>query len=148
APTGLLFDVAFSPDGRRAVTAGAALTVWEVAEARAVVEVPQSAVLSQARFSADGRLVAAADLTGAVRVGDAASGKEFASVRHAPPVRHLAFSPDSGLLITGGVDGVARVWRLPAGTLAGELRHGPVFTHAVTQVAFSPEGRHHVLVAG
>jgi WD40 repeat protein/serine/threonine protein kinase len=148
APTGVLFDVAFSADGRRALTAGASPAVWDVMQARSLVEATGFSLVTAARFDTNGRLVGAADVTGVVRVWEAASGKLVASVQHAPPVRHLAFSPDSRFLITGGVDGVARVWHLPAGGLAAELRHGPAFTHAVSQVAFSPDGRHHVLVAG
>jgi eukaryotic-like serine/threonine-protein kinase len=147
AHTGVLFDVVFSPDGRRALTGGATPVVWAVAEGRAIFEVRGSPLLNQARFSADGRLVAGADVSGAVRVWDAATGKEVASVRHAPPVRDVTFSPDGRFLVTGGADGVARVWQLPAGGLAVEIRHGLAFTHAVTQVAFSPDGRHQILVA-
>jgi WD40 repeat protein/cytochrome c-type biogenesis protein CcmH/NrfG len=148
AETGVLFDIAFSPDGMRAFTAGAALTVWEVKEARSIFEERDASIVTQARFSPDGQFVAAADVTGAVRVWDAGSGKRIATVRHPPPVRDVAFSPDGRLIITGGVDGVARVWRLPDGALAAELRHGPAFTHAVSHVSFSPDGRHSVLVAG
>jgi WD40 repeat protein/Flp pilus assembly protein TadD len=146
--TGVLFEVGFSPDGRLAITSGTRAAVWDLKTNRAAIEIPGSALLTQARFSGDGRLVAAADVTGVVRVWETGSGKLVASVRHAPPLREVAFSPDGRFLLTGGLDGVARVWRLPAGALAAELRHGPPFTHAITQVEFSPDGRHQVLVAG
>jgi WD40 repeat protein/tRNA A-37 threonylcarbamoyl transferase component Bud32 len=146
--TGILFEVVLSPDGRQALTAGKTLEVWDVIQGRRAFEMPGSPLLTQARFSSDCRLVAAADVTGAVRIWDARSGQALVSVRHAPPIRDVAFSPDGRYLITGGVDGMARVWRLFGGQLAGEMRHGQAFTHAVIQVSFSPDGRHNVLVAG
>jgi len=150
---GILFDVALTSDGLRALTvhslgAGATLTVWAVSDARALFEVRGSPEPTHARFSDDGRLVAVTDVNGAARVWDAASGKQLAVVERVPTVRHLAFSPDNRFLAMGGMDGVARVWRLPAGELAAELKHGPAFTHAVNHVAFSPDGRCHVLIAG
>jgi WD40 repeat protein/Flp pilus assembly protein TadD/tRNA A-37 threonylcarbamoyl transferase component Bud32 len=148
APVGVLYEVAFSPDGRLALTGGEPPTIWDVPTGRSRLEMPGMSLVTCASFGADSRLVAAADVMGLVQIWDATTTKKVASVRHAPPVRHLAFSPDSRFLITGGVDGLARVWRLPAGEPAAELRHGPAFTHAVSQVAFSPDGRHQVLVAG
>jgi WD40 repeat protein len=147
----VLLDVALSPDGRRALTVdsgdGGSLTVWDVGNARSVFKAGGSAEPTHARFSDDGRLVAVADVTGAVRIWDAASGKPFAGVRM-QTVRHLTISHDHRFLVAGCLDGTARVWRLPEGQLVAELKHGPAFTHAVNQVAFSTDGRRHILVAG
>jgi WD40 repeat protein/Flp pilus assembly protein TadD len=147
AQTGPTFDVAFSPDGRRAVTADGTLTVWDLVAARPVFAVAnRTGAVTGARFSPDGHLVAAADVTGTLRVWDAASGKERFAARHGVPVRHLAFSRSGGLA-SAGVDGVVRLWDVAAGEKRAELRHGPAFTHAVNQVAFSSDGRR-VLTAG
>src|SRR5262249_18891822 len=152
--TTVMFEIALSPDGLRAVTVeprpgmGARLNVWVIAEARVSFQAPVSPEVTLARFSADGAFLAATDLTGTARIWDAASGNEIVSVRHAPPVRHLAFSTNNRFLITGGLDGIARVWRLPSGALTAELKHGPALTHAIDQVAFSSDGRNDALVVG
>src|SRR5262249_39546191 len=114
-------------------------------------------VATQARFSSDGRFVAVAlRKTGSastpaeenVRVWDVASGKGLAQTGSAPLVRQMEFSPANRFLISGGADGMARIWEVSSGGLVAELRHGPALTHAVNQVAFSPEGRQEILVAG
>src|SRR5262249_33301174 len=83
-----------------------------------------------------------------VRVWDVASGKGLAQTGSAPLVRQMEFSPDNRFLISGGADGMARIWEVSSGRLVAELRHGPALTHAVNQVAFSPERRQEILVAG
>src|SRR5262249_47630144 len=136
--TGPTFDVAFSADGDHAVTANGVLTVWDLIGARSVFGVPLQNAVTGALFSPDGSWVAAADVTGLVRVWDAASGREKLSRPHGAPVRHLAFS-GFGRLASAGLDGIARIWDIAAGEQQAELRHGPMFTHAVNQVAFSSD---------
>jgi WD40 repeat protein/tRNA A-37 threonylcarbamoyl transferase component Bud32 len=150
--TAPLSDVALSPDGRLAATAGstqtkaglrAALTVWEVASGKPAFtprDVPGS--ITQIRFSPTGSRVAAFSVDGTVRVWDCVTGKETAQMRQVGPLLHLAFSPDGNRLATGGVNGTARVWDATTGKQLVTLQHGPAFTQAATLVAFSPDGLH------
>ena len=68
--------------------------------------------LSGARFiafSSDGRLMAAAEVAGKVRIWDTKSWKVLRDI-DATTVRHLAFSPDGRMLATGSSVGEVRLW--------------------------------------
>src|SRR5262249_44795183 len=121
----LLFNIAFSPDGRRALTGDSNLTLWDVENGKRLFSLLKSSgdmpVATQARFSSDGRFVAVAlRKTGSastpaeenVRVWDVASGKGLAQTGSAPLVRQMEFSPDNRFLISGGADGMARIWEV------------------------------------
>jgi len=60
-------------------------------------------------FSADGRLMAAAEVAGKVRIWDTKSWKVLRDL-DAYNVRHLAFSPDGRVLATGSTIGEVRLW--------------------------------------
>jgi WD40 repeat protein len=66
-------------------------------------------------FSPDGKAVAFATASGAVRVWDLAAGRERCRFEgHQAQVLHLAFSPDGKALASGSLDGTIRFWDLPA----------------------------------
>ncbi len=72
--------------------------------------------LTEASFSADGRLIATASRS--VKIWDAASGKAIGKLEapHIGPVRTVAFAPvpvngNDYVFATGGDDGVARLWQ-------------------------------------
>lgn len=68
--------------------------------------------LSGARFiafSSDGRMMAAADVGGKVRIWDTKSWKVLRDL-DATSVRHIAFSPDGRALATGSSVGEIRLW--------------------------------------
>src|SRR5262249_20454180 len=78
--TGVLFEIAFSPDGRRALTGGSPPVLWDVTQAKPVFQVRGAPLVTCAGFSPDGQKVAAADISGAVRIWEAESGNELALV--------------------------------------------------------------------
>ena len=101
--------VAFSPDGRTAVTASPDGTarLWD-----AVTGEPRGAPLRheggvmQAAFSPDGRLVITASLDRTARLWEVDGGRpRGAPLRHRGPVRSVAFSPDGRTVLTGSNDG-------------------------------------------
>jgi WD40 repeat protein len=142
--------VAFSPDG--GLLAFGAERVIRIASSGTgrvlrVLSGHQDEVTSIA-FSADGALIAAGSLRGAVYVWDAATGvsrgryapytgtASSLSEAHPGPVTAVAFSPDSGCLATGAADSTVRVWNTASGeSCFFRTTGGPVRT-----VAFFPDG--------
>ncbi len=60
-------------------------------------------------FSYDGRLMAASDIAGKVRIWDARTWRRLRDL-DAGPVRHLAFSPDGRYLAFAAIDGSVKLW--------------------------------------
>jgi WD40 repeat protein len=116
---GVVTGVAYSPDGRRLVTAGADGTVrwWDTDTAQEILTVPGNGTpLSGVAYSPDGRLVAAAGADPTVRVWDAATGREVHSLRgHAADVTCVVFSPDGQRLASADLDLVVRLWDVRTG---------------------------------
>ena len=133
--------VAFSPDGRTAVTASPDGTarLWD-----AFTGEPRGAPLShdggvmQAAFSPDSRLVITASLDRTARLWEVEGGRPLgAPLRHRGPVRSVAFSPDGRTVLTGCNDGAAQIWEVASQKPLGEPLHHKGW---VQQVAFRPGG--------
>jgi WD40 repeat protein len=146
----------FSPDGRRAVTAGP----WGACEIRDIetgkilhslqiqteLRPGQTQLhnLRAAAFAADGRLLFTAADEGRFDVIDVETG----SIRrtwHEPPAtaRALALSPDGNLLVSAGDDNLIRLWEPASGK--ERVRWMPHPSGAAA-LAFSPDGQ--VLASG
>ncbi|WP_439625365.1 WD40 repeat domain-containing serine/threonine protein kinase [Gemmata sp.] len=89
-------------------------------------------------YAPDGKRLATGGADNAVRIWDAATGREVACVRgHTGPVNGVAWSPDGGRLATASKDGTARIWDAASGREVRQLC-GPGV--AVTAVAWRPDG--------
>jgi RNA polymerase sigma factor (sigma-70 family) len=138
-------SIAFSPDGRhlaQAYTDGhpgpSYLRVWDVAEgklARTLVDGAEFDLWAVA-FSADGKLLAAGDMNGRVRLFDTARWEQVGGLDARDQLRSLAFAP-GGRTLALGLRRDVQLWDAATGerlrTLSG---HG----NWVLSLAFAPDG--------
>ena len=95
--------------------------------------------VSEAVFSPDNTLVAAASPDGVIRVWQVSDGTQrFALEGHTAAVNSVAFSPDGALLASGSNDRTVRVWDLADGSEVRTIRTN--LSGRALNVAFSPDG--------
>jgi len=149
-----VFSVAFSPDGRRVLSAGGVdaeqvAKLWDGQTGKELrTFVGHTAWISSAAFSPDGRrfVTASRDLT--VRLWDADSGKELQRFRgHETQITGVAFSPDGRRILSGSghwsrgqaKDATLRLWDADTGKEIRRFQAPPGV--GALSVAFSPKGR-------
>lgn len=142
AHDGVVYDLAFSPDGLLA-TAGfdGTARVWEVSGGRQLLTLTHSREVYGVAFSPDGRLIASGCRDKSARVWEVASGRRAVAVTHGDAVLGVAFS-SAGLLATASADRTTRVWDSATGEQLLVLPHDGIVDRAV----FSPDGRQLVTV--
>ncbi len=141
--TDAVSSAAFSPDGKRVITASFDRTarVWEASAGRSVAILRgHTGRLRYAAFSPDGKLaLTLGDDDPGARLWEAGAGQCLAQLRgHTGPIYWAAFSPDSKLAITAGADRTARVWEAVTGKELTVLRG---HLGAVWSAPFSPDGK-------
>jgi WD40 repeat protein len=144
AHDGIVWSVAFSPDGQRIGSASADGTICVLDAATGeVVARPftgHTDGVNCVAFSPDGRRIASASTDDTIRVWDAVTGEVVAGpfTGHTNLVRCVAFSPSGQHIASASYDRTIRVW--DAST--GEVVAGPFAGHTdwVYCVAFSPDG--------
>ncbi len=146
--TGGVNAAAFSPDGRRIVTANSDGTarIWDAATGRAIVTLyGHTSLINTAAFSPDGRHVVTASSDGTARIWDAATGRASMIMDgHHSFVMGAAFSPDGQHVVTTGENGTVLIWDAATGRATRTLRG---HTGWVVAAHFSPDGLH-VVTAG
>jgi WD40 repeat protein len=143
---GYVSVVAFSPDGKKLLTAniGGDAQLWDTATGRPLGEALPAQGVHAAAFSPDGRKLLVAGFRRRVLVWDTEAGKElFGLVGHDTVIHAAAFRPDGQVVLTAGADNTARLWDAATGKALATLTHeGPV-----RAAVFTPDGRH-FLTAG
>jgi WD40 repeat protein len=135
--TGAVTSAAFSPDGRRVVTASAdhLVRVWSSSGHPTVLR-GHTAPVENVAFSPDGRHVIAGAEDGRALIWNAAGGQAIVLGGHSGEVV-AAYSPDGKRAVTGGADGIVRIWNASTGDPVSALRE---HTGGITAVRFSPDG--------
>lgn len=115
----------------------------ETTQAKISLPMP-SGQASAMEFSDDGRFIAVADSSLAIRVYFAETGLLAAALHgHEDAVRSLDFSPDGDFLASGALDGTARVWSLAQRKqirVFTDRRRARSLRNPSTLVRFSPDG--------
>ncbi|HTU22081.1 MAG TPA: PA14 domain-containing protein [Gemmataceae bacterium] len=137
---GDVIGVAFSPEGKRALSAGSDNTVrlWDVASGETIHTLRgHSQMVWSVAFSPDGKRGVSAAYDNTVRVWDLDKGEEIQIFRgHGQPVRRAVFTPDGKQVISAGWDRTVRLWNVEDGS---EIRTYP--GNQIYWMALSPDGK-------
>jgi WD40 repeat protein/tRNA A-37 threonylcarbamoyl transferase component Bud32 len=135
--------VAFSPDGRFAITGNnkGLIQFWSAKTAEPIpcnIRHGTSGIWAVA-CSPDGSILATADTTPNARLWSISTGQPLdAILTHRDMVRAVSFSPDNKLVATGSFDHTARIWSVANGKPIGAAyEHDGI----VEDVAFSTDGQ-------
>ena len=144
--TGAVRSVAFSPDGRRALSGSGwphgdkTMRLWEVASGRELRRFEgHTDQVMKVVFSPDGRRALSGSSDRRVRLWDVETGRELRRFEgHTREVDSVAFSPDGQRFLSVGGDRTIRLWDVETGR---ELYAFAGHTDRVLSVAFSHDGR-------
>ncbi|MFO0893232.1 MAG: protein kinase, partial [Isosphaeraceae bacterium] len=141
AETGIIRDLAFSPDGETIASADnvGSVTLWDAGGGRVLNRLRgHHRVVSHLAFSPDGEKLASASWDSTVAVWSLSLGLPIARLQgHMRSVLCVTFSPDGRRLATSSEDRTVRLWDVQTGQELITLRgHSDI----VTSVAFSPDG--------
>jgi len=141
--TNFIESVAFSPDGKYAVSGGldGTIQLWDLSSGRTIriLNSGQYAVDSVA-FSPDGRYIASGGGDDSIRLWDVETGREIKKLSgHTNSVPSVAFSPDGRYIVSASEDKTIKLWETSTGR---EIRTFAGHTHEVSSVAFSPDGKY------
>ncbi len=138
---GMVAAVAFSPDGKVALTGSDNQTtrLWDAATGLPLGEPKRHGTgILAAAFSPDGRTIVTGGRNGAAQLWDAATWEARGTpLQQQGAVEAVLFSPDGRVVVTGGKDGRARLWHAASGKPIGPvMRHGAM----ISALAWRPQG--------
>ena len=145
---GIVFGVAFSPDGKILATGDAesGLRLWQVTTGRNGFETRPYKICEghtgwvwAVAFSADGQILASCSSDKTIRLWDASTGQCLNTLQgHTSSVWSVAFSADGQTLASGSDDQTVRLWNV-GNSQCRQILSG--HTGSVLSVAFSADGQ-------
>jgi WD40 repeat protein/tRNA A-37 threonylcarbamoyl transferase component Bud32 len=137
---GIVWNAAFTSDGRTLATTGGDSTIrlWDVPRRQARYVLQGDGAPIRTAFSSDGQLLVTGGAAGGVRLWDTTTGRERLLGTHEGAVRAINISPDGSRVASGGRDRTVRIWDVATGKMDIVGRHDG----EVRDVAFSPDGEH------
>ncbi len=137
-------SAAYSPDGRRIVTASTDWTarVWDAENGSLLLKLlGHKDLVESAVFSPDGKYIVTASDDYTARVWNASDGHSlFTLTGHKGAVNTAYFSPDGKYIVTASDDKTTRVWNASDGHFLFALDGHNGHTDAVKSAVFSPDG--------
>jgi WD40 repeat protein len=132
-------DAFLSPDMQRMKLAIARATSHGVRLSlnREIARLQHDGKVTQATFSADGRMVLTASEDRTARIWEALTGRELARLEHGTGVESALFSPDSKRIVTASLGNAAQLWDVSLSLGLG-LSHDA----NIQQAVFSRDGRY------
>ncbi|HKP87581.1 MAG TPA: protein kinase [Blastocatellia bacterium] len=141
----LVWNVAFSPDGRWLVSthADGAILVWDVAERQRVANLNEhSAAVYGVAYSPDGDRIASSSEDTSVIIWDAATGqKEAVLIGHTSKANGVTFLPDGERVISSGFQDPLRLWDIGRGEVLRTFASTNPDMPGNNGFAVSPDGR-------
>jgi WD40 repeat protein len=108
--------------------------VWSISTGEEIWSVRAGSPMKTVAFSPDGKLLAGAGSGNAVRILDAATGRQLRVLKgHTQFVQAVVFSPDGKRLASGSLDQTVKLWEVDTGRELRSLKG-----HRVQALAFCP----------
>jgi WD40 repeat protein len=133
-------SIAFTPDGRRALSGSADRTMrlWDVESGKELRRFKVGAGVDAVAFAPDGRRALSGSTDRLVRLWDVETGKELRRFEgHTGYVVRVAVSPDGRQALSGSIGDAVRLWELETGKELRRFEH----RYTIDRVAFAPDGR-------
>jgi eukaryotic-like serine/threonine-protein kinase len=144
-----VFEVAWSPDGKRLASASSDNTVriWDVAVGREIRRFTgHFCEINRVAWSPDGQQVASANGDGTVSIWNVDTGVESFTFRgHTAEVHAVAWSPDGSRMASGGDDMTVQIWNARTGSVQHILRG---HTSGVRHISWSPNSAKFAVASG
>ena len=144
--TGIVWDIAFSPDGLYLASAandtdGKTLRIWNPQDGSQVIALDGPRVASSVAFSPNGSRLALGGLDGAMKsfiwIYDTQNWAVVKQIKTAEQnITAVVYTPDGGKLVSGGTGGMIQVWSTVDGRQVKSVTAGK----QANSLAISPDG--------